>query len=308
MRYDTLLKRHEGNPVLTPKDYPFGPAEALFNCGQVMHGEKTILLVSVVRADEPTPYLRVAESDDGVAFTWREEPLIRKLADEPFAGLDGWVIDPRVTKIDDAYYICRPGKDALTFLYRTTDWRTAEFVDIIALGHNRVPCLFPERIDGYYWKLDRPSIGDPPRNRGSIWISRSPDLIHWGHFRPVLHPFIHWASFKIGPTPPIRTERGWLEIFHGVKRHCSGARYSLGAMLLDLERPWEIKGMMRNYILTPETEYEHNGRVPDVVFTCGAIADPDARRLRVYYGGADTCICLATCDLDAVIDACLQDG
>ncbi len=63
---------------------------------------------------------------------------------------------------------------------------------------------------------------------------------------------------------------------------------------------------MNSFLLTPETDYEHCGRVPDVIFTCGAIADPDLDRLRVYYGAADTCICLAEGSLSEIVAACLD--
>ncbi len=310
MRYDTLLKRHPDNPLINPLDFPYGNADAVFNCGQTTYEGKTILLLSVVLANDPAPRIHVAESEDGINFSIHEAPLFHsEQIDEPdVRALDTWCIDPRVTRINDTYYIVRPGRNAMDFLFKTEDFETTEFVDVIAHGHNRVPSIFPEKINGYYWKLDRPSFGNPPKNPGEIWISRSPDLIHWGHFRPLLGTFIHWGSFKIGPTPPIRTEKGWLEIIHGVKRNCSTARYSLGAVLLDLENPRQIVGRMDDYLITPETDYEHMGRTPDVIFTCGAIADREKRKLRVYYGGADTCIALAEGDLDAIIDACLKGG
>ncbi|MFH1731459.1 MAG: glycoside hydrolase family 130 protein [Planctomycetota bacterium] len=301
-RYNTLLKRHPENPIIAPADFPCGNADAVFNCGQTMYKGKTLLLLSVILAGDPAPRLHVAESEDGVHFDIRPEPFMPQVDDPLLAEYDTWIIDPRVTKIDDTYYIIRPtGGTAHALLYRTTDFKTCEFMDCISLGHNRVPCLFPEKIGGFYYRLDRPSAINNP---GSIWISRSPDLLHWGHFRPVLKPFIHWASSKIGPTPPIRTEKGWLEIFHGVL--WTQRKYSLGAILLDLADPGKIVGKMNSYILTPETDYEQAGVVPDVCFTCGAIADLASRRLRVYYGAADTCIGLAECDLDELIESCVE--
>jgi len=305
--YNTLLKRHEANPLIVPADFPHGPADAVFNCGQTMMGGTTILLTSVVFADGRPPNIYVARSEDGLDFTFDDEPLFERCELPGIRELDRHIIDPRVTKIGEAYYIVRPtGSVAVGLMYKTKDFKSVEFIDCIALAHNRVPCLFPEKIGGYYWKIDRPSIGKPPDNQGDMWISRSPDLIHWGHYRPLLGRFGPWGGHKIGPTPPIRTEAGWLEIIHGVTRSCSTTRYSLGAVLLDLEDPEKVIGRMGGYLITPETPYEIQGRVPDVIFSCGAIADPDERRLRVYYGGADTVICLATGDLDAIIEACRQ--
>lgn len=236
--YNTLLKRHEANPLIVPADFPHGPADAVFNCGQTMMGGTTILLTSVVFADGRPPNIYVARSEDGLDFTFDDEPLFERCELPGIRELDRHIIDPRVTKIGEAYYIVRPtGSVAVGLMYKTKDFKSVEFIDCIALAHNRVPCLFPEKIGGYYWKIDRPSIGKPPDNQGDMWISRSPDLIHWGHYRPLLGRFGPWGGHKIGPTPPIRTEAGWLEIIHGVTRSCSTTRYSLGAVLLDLEDP-----------------------------------------------------------------------
>jgi beta-1,4-mannooligosaccharide/beta-1,4-mannosyl-N-acetylglucosamine phosphorylase len=305
--YDTLLTRHPRNPLISPRDFPGGRADAVFNCGQTMMGDKTILLLSVLFRDDPVPSIHVAESDDGIDFRIRREPFISRIPEEPFRTHDTWPIDTRVTRIGDEYYIIRPGAQNVAFLHRTRDFVSHEFLDIVALPGNRVPCLFPEKIGGYYWRFDRPAQGRT--TQGEIWLSRSPDLIHWGHHRFVLEGFNDWCGNKIGPTPPIRTERGWLEVIHGVSHNCSNFRYCLGAILLDLNEPWRIIGRMNGYLLCPDTLYEHVGRVPDVVFSCGAIADLRTRRLRVYYGAADTCIGLAEGDVDAILDACLMgDG
>ena len=116
-----------------------------------------------------------------------------------------------------------------------------------------------------------------------------------------------WAWHKIGPTPPIRTDRGWLEILHGVTSSCAGARYLIGAALLDLADPAKVVGKTRSYLLAPLAPYEQNGRVPNVVFPCGAIADHEQDRLRVYYGAADTSVCLATGSIREIVDACLRE-
>lgn len=306
-RYIPILKRYTHNPVLTPSDYPNGACDGVFNCGQTMYNGKTILLVACIPANAPAA-IHVAESDDGTRFAIQPEPFITTVEHPDLAELDSWIIDPSVTRIGDTFYITRPtGSTAHVLLYKTTDFQTVEFVDCIGYGHNRVACLFPDRIGDFYYKLDRPSIDrGGAENPHSIWISRSPDLLHWGHFRPLINPWMHWNGFAVGPTPPIRTERGWLLIIHGVTRISSTTRYSLGAVLLDLHDPYRMIGRMNSYLLKPEADYERRGRAPDVVFTCGAIADLDTRQLRVYYGAADTCIALAKGDLDEIIDACLE--
>ncbi|MBI4977392.1 MAG: glycoside hydrolase family 130 protein [Spirochaetes bacterium] len=313
MRYDTLLKRHPKNPIIGPKDFPYGYADQIFNPGQCMFRGKVLLLISVKLADAPYTQAHVATSDDGINFEIEKDPLFFVDKNKKFGELDMHPIDFRITQMGDTYYIMRPGNSewgCVAFLYKTTDFKTVEPVEIIALPHNRVPCLFPEKINGEYVRLDRPySVGAPyEKSYANMWISRSPDLIHWGRHRPLLsRNAFPWAGLKVGPTVPIKTERGWLEIIHGVQNTFMGFRYSLGAIMLDLNEPEKITGMIKRYILTPETEYEHLGVIPDVVFATGAIADLKARKLRVYYGGADTCLCLAEGDLDEIIDECLNE-
>jgi len=311
LREEFGLKRYEGNPIISPKDFP--GASAVFNCGQTMYKGKTILLLAVKLRHVATPMMHVAESEDGIHFTIRKEPFITRSTKEHITHLDCWPIDPRVTYFeeDDVYYIMRPGNSdagCVAFLGKTKDWETYEDIEVISLPNNRVPCLFPEKINGEYVRLDRPySLINDPHNipqSGYIWISYSKDLIYWGKHRLVLKPWTHWNWGKIGPTPPIKTKEGWLTIIHGVSNSCSGACYSLGAVLLDLNDPSKVIGKANGYILTPDMPYETNGIVPNVVFSCGAIADYEQDRLRVYYGAADTCIGLATGSISEIIDIC----
>ncbi|MFA5205783.1 MAG: glycoside hydrolase family 130 protein [Lentisphaeria bacterium] len=308
-RAPTLLTRHPANPIIAPKDFPHGPADVVFNPGQTSHDGKTVLLLSVMLRNQPFARTHVAESADGVHFTIHPEPVFTRDPAKPFGEYDNHPIDCRVTRIGDEYYVARPGNSEMGcvgLLYRTRDFRTFEPVDIIALPDNRVPSLFPEKIGGYYYRLDRPYNQGAASERAHIWLSRSPDLVHWGHHRFLMKGFTNWCWEKVGPTVPVKTEKGWLEIFHGVSSSCSVTSYSLGAMLLDLENPEKIIGRMQSYLLTAEEDYEFRGRCPGCVFATGAVADLKTRRLRVYYGAADTCIGLAEGDLDAVIDACLN--
>lgn len=309
------MKRYSGNPLFAPADFPYCAADQIFNPGQVMTPDgRTILLLSVVPCEENHAKVYVAESSDGINFAIHDKPLFQVDKTRKFGELDTHPIDCRVTYFaeDNCYYIIRPansGWGCCALLYRTYDFKSAELLELIALPHNRVPCLFPEKIKGQYVRLDRPySVGAPyEKSHANIWISRSPDLIHWGQYRPLLkRGYMRWNNLKVGPTPPIKTEAGWLEIIHGVQECFASWRYSLGAILLDLENPEKIIGCMNNYILTPETDYERLGVIPDVVFTAGAIADMKTRELKIYYGGADTTINLATGNLDEIIELCMK--
>ena len=307
-----IMHRHEKNPIITVKDFPV-PAKAVFNCGQTMYQGKTVLLIAAnyLKADKngSTTGIHVAMSDDGVNFDINPEPLFSKRdwSGTDVLPCDTWVIDPRVTKIDDTYYIIRPAQCRNTgpaaVIEKTKDFKTAEFIECIAMPSNRVPCLFPEKINGMYVRFDRPyATKNTPQ--GGIWLSYSPDLIHWGDHKPLLMPWGAYFGLKVGPTPPIKTKDGWLEIFHGVWRNCANDRYSLSAMLLDLEDPTKIIGKMESWILTPQADYERLGNVNNVVFACGALADEEKDEIRVYYGAADEHVCLATGSLSELIVAC----
>ncbi len=315
VKFKSQLTRSEHNPLFDPADFPFCAADQVFNPGQVrLPDGRTILLLSVMPRNEKHARCHVAESRDGIHFDIHPEPLFRVDEGKPFGMLDFHPIDCRVTYFPEegCCYIIRPGNSSwgcCALLYRTVDFRTAEPVEVIALPHNRVPCLFPEKIGGDYVRLDRPySVGAPyDKSYANIWISRSPDLIHWGRHRPLLaRDFMPWNNLKIGPCVPVKTEKGWLELIHGVQNTFAGWRYSLGAMLLDLDDPGVIIGRMNRYLLTPEMPYERQGVIPEVVFATGAIADLETRELRVYYGGADTTVNLAVGDLDEIIDGCLK--
>lgn len=312
-KYKSILQRYEDNPIFTPENFPYCDADQVFNPGQVkLPDGRTILLLSVMPINEKHARCHVAESTDGINFEIHPEPLFRVDEGKPFGMLDFHPIDCRVTWFaeEKCCYIMRPGNSnwgCCALLYKTTDFRTAEPIEIIALPHNRVPCLFPEKINGEYVRLDRPySVGAPyEKSYAHIWISRSPDLIHWGQHRPLLERgFMPWNNLKIGPTVPIKTEKGWLEIIHGVQNTFAGWRYSLGAILLDLEDPSQIIGRMDHYLLTPEVAYERQGVIPEVVFATGGIADLETRELKIYYGGADTTVNLATGNLDEILERC----
>jgi predicted GH43/DUF377 family glycosyl hydrolase len=120
----------------------------------------------------------------------------------------------------------------------------------------------------------------------------------------VARPQCYWENTKIGPAaPPIRTEAGWLEVYHGVFPHSNGVNYAAGVMLLDLEQPWKVVARAKSPILFVEETYEMIGQVPDIVFPGAVIPEPDGS-VRIYYGAADYVQCLATAELSDLIDAC----
>jgi beta-1,4-mannooligosaccharide/beta-1,4-mannosyl-N-acetylglucosamine phosphorylase len=282
----------------------------LFNPSPAEYNGKTILLVSVKKfGAENGGDTYVAESDDGLNFTIRPEPFIKLDRNAyPFNVLNHHIIDSRITKIDSTYYILTPVMSKIfdspcTLLGKTMDFDNYEPLEIITQPRNRGASLFPEKINGLYYKLDRPGggVGSPC----GIWLSSSPDLINWGRFRPVLAPgYETWNNSKIGPTPPIKTPEGWLVITHGVHIPAGGCKYYIGAILLDLEAPWKVTGKTRRFLLEAREPYEVIGVCSNTVFPCGALADLEKDEIKLYYGGADTCICLATGKISNIINEC----
>jgi predicted GH43/DUF377 family glycosyl hydrolase len=188
-------------------------------------------------------------------------------------------------------------------LARTTDFETVEKVALITQADFRNVVIFPEKFNGTYVRLDRPHMEINP---WSIWISYSPDLIHWGNSKVLVCPLhYHWDELKVGPgAPPIRTMQGWLSIFHGVCSTAAGVVYRLGVALHDLADPARILGVADDWILEPEEIYETTGYVPNVVFTCGALAEDDGS-VKIYWGAADSVMCVGEAQLNDLVKLCL---
>lgn len=308
-----IMKRCPENPLIHIKDHP-GFAQ-IYNPAPVDFNGETILLLSVVEhgatrgVGRDVGQTRIARSRDGLNFEIGDEDFIQCQSDIWPYPLYHHFIDNRVTRIDDTYYILTPvmvnGFDGpVGMLGKTKDFRSYERIDVITQPKNRGASLFPEKIGGLYYKLDRPGGGDG--GIGDIWISSSPDLIHWGSFKPVLAAgYRFWNVQKIGPTPPIKTEEGWLDIIHGVFSPAGGTYYYIGAILLDLEEPWKVIGRTNSYLMMPDTPYERHGNCDNTIFPCGAIVRGD--ELRMYYGACDHTINLATGSLSAIVEACKRE-
>ncbi|MGQ9580907.1 MAG: glycoside hydrolase family 130 protein, partial [Armatimonadota bacterium] len=208
----------------------------------------------------------------------------------------------------DIYYIMYTAYSrfgARLALAKTTDFKTFERIGLVSEPENKDGCLFPRKIKGRYARLDRPFGG----GTGNIWVSYSDDLVNWGNSEVVMttRPG-YWDSDRIGASPPpIETEHGWLAIYHGVKNTAAGPLYRMGAVLLDLENPAKVICRSSVPILTPREYYERVGDVGNVVFSCGVVLEDDGR-LKIYYGAADTCICLGFAHVDELIERCRYGG
>lgn len=175
-------------------------------------------------------------------------------------------------------------------------------------GDERDVVLFPERINGKYIALHRPKnwIGpDYGPVRPSIWFAefKEQSWIMSGH-KLVMEPKEDWESLKIGVgAPPLKTEKGWLLIYHGVD---ASRKYSAGAALLDLQEPWKVIARTQEPFMVPQEEYEINGDVPNVIFPEAAIVIRD--ELIIFYGGADKVCCAVKVNLNSFLETLLGNN
>lgn len=212
--------------------------------------------------------------------------------------------DPRVCWVEDRYYItwCNDYFGPTIGVAYTYDFMKFYQMENAFLPYNRNGVLFPRKINGKYVMLSRPS-DNRHTSFGDIFLSESLDMVHWGCHKHVMSREVAWSSTKIGAGPiPIETTEGWLLIYHGVNTSCNGMVYSVGAALLDIDEPSKVLFRARPYILNPQELYECVGDVPNVVFPCATMQDAETGRIAIYYGGADTVVCLAYTQVDVLID------
>lgn len=305
---DRFVTRCKNNPILTTDDIPY-PVQTVHNAGVVKFDGRYIMLFRS-HLDTGRSIIGIAESDDGFNFKAAGEPFMVPAKEKPFCTYEEYgVEDPRITPLEGAYYITYSAYSrhgVRIGLAKTTDFRSVQRLAFITQADYRNTVLFPEKINGRYVKLDRPHSEISP---WSIWISFSPDLIHWGDSQIIIKPVTyHWDQMKIGPgAPPIRTEKGWLNIYHGVFPTMDGSVYRLGAALHQLDDPAKVLGVGDRWILQPEDPWEVVGYVHNVVFCCGAVPEEDGT-LKLYWGGADKVMCTGTAVIDELVELCLTDS
>lgn len=301
-----LFVRHTSNPLITVKDLPYH-ANAVFNAGAADLGDETLLLVRVETASGRS-HLIVARSEDGIG-DWRFE---KRALLHPAQGFDyetHGAEDCRLTWLAErncwviayaAYTDFGPG----VALAMTKDFKTVERTGLVLPPDDKNAALFPRSFNGLFAMLHRPSVGG-----GNVWLSYSPDLIYWGKPEVVIPvrggPW--WDGARVGAgLPPIETKAGWLVIYHGVKYVVGVPIYRLGAALLDLNEPHRLIGRTRRWLLNPSEPYERLGDAPNVLFACGGFVRGDD--LWIYYGAADSSICLAKAKLAEVLDMVTKES
>jgi beta-1,4-mannooligosaccharide/beta-1,4-mannosyl-N-acetylglucosamine phosphorylase len=299
-----VMWRYSGNPVIPRRPMP--GIQGIYNSAVVPFGDG---YAGVFRTESTSryPHLHVGTSGDGIEWQIAAEPIV--FANDPEPGRIDYAYDPRVCLIDATYYItwCTGRNGPTIGVAQTRNFREFQLMENALLPFNRNGVLLPRKIDGNFFMLSRPS-DDGHTPFGDIYISQSPDMCYWGKHRRVMgcggdDVGQWWQRTKIGAGPvPIETTEGWLLIYHGVMDTCNGFVYSAGAAILDIDQPWRVRYRTGHHLLTPETDYEVSGHVPNVVFPCAALCDAATGRIAVYYGAADTCSCLAFCHVDELIE------
>ena len=241
-------------------------------------------------------HLRLAWSDDGIRFFVDDAPTLVGCGDLETFGIE----DCRVTTIDDLFcltYTAVSPAGVGVALTTTRDWRRFDRHGLILPPHNKDCAIFPERIGGHFYALHRPSGAGLGGN--FIWISRSPDLRHWGEHRCIAmtRPGA-WDSARIGAgAAPIATDAGWLVLYHGADH---SDRYCLGTMLLDRNHPERVLARCTAPVMEPAADYETAGFFGNVVFTNGHVLD--GNRLTIYYGASDQYVCGAVTSVSTLLE------
>lgn len=317
-----VTRYNGGEPVLSRKDVPYD-ADCIFNAGVVKYQGQYIMAFRNDHGFDGVGSFRycdigLARSEDGMNWKVQDKPFltVEDLHDPEVTK----VYDPRLTVIDGTCYLCFAvdTKHGLRGgIAKTEDFQSIEILSL-TVPDNRNMVLFPEKIGGRYVRLERPF---PVYSRGGIdrfdiWMSYSYDMKYWGDSKLLMGvEDVAFANDKIGPgAPPIKTDAGWLVLFHTVdidrNRGKNGweavwqKRYCAGVMLLDLEDPSKIIGMSKEPLLAPETKYEtDDGFRTNVIFPGGLVLEEDGT-VKIYYGASDTVECLATAKLDDLIELC----
>ncbi|XHR29643.1 MAG: glycoside hydrolase family 130 protein [Chthoniobacteraceae bacterium] len=325
-----ILTRHPSNPILDASKVPY-PGSLIFNAGVAKYQGQYVMIFrndyceegeaawADLRAGRRTTNpsfetsIGIATSRDGVSWDVAPKPCWKLKTDEILR-----VYDPRLSVIDGVAYVCfamdtrhgiRGG------VAKTEDFSAFEILSVSS-PDNRNMVLFPERVGGKYFRLERPfTVYSRGCDRFDLWSARSPDLRYWGDNELVLAvENVPFANDKIGPAaPPIKTARGWLTTFHAVWRDPEAnyggwepkwsKKYMAGLMLLDLENPSKVIAMSDQPLIDTEAPYERNGFRNDVIFPGGMILE-DSGEVKIYYGAADTVECLATAHVDDLLALC----
>ena len=301
----TIVTRYKNNPIITNAMIPYS-CRGVYNSSAVKYKNQYYMVLRCEGYDL-RDYFMIAISSNGYD-DWKVSKEVISMPDtEEFRIFGDNYYDPRVTQIDDTFYItfCCHADEARMALMTTKDFENFKWEGFITGYGYRNTVLFPEKMDGLFTALERPNC------IGNIWMTSSPDLKYWGDHKLVLKAGKDsvgvWGIQKIGPCgTPIKTEKGWLIIFHGVQTICDYEYlYHTGVMLTELSNPSKIIRVGKEPILSPEESYELCGHAPNVVFASSQVVEEDGS-VKLYYGASDRYQCVADTSIDLLLEAALE--
>lgn len=321
----SILYRSEKNPILKPNKRESWEAEAVFNGCPIKSDGKYYMVYRALSL--PHYYLSaktkmrvstvgIAESDNGVDFTNRRR-LISPEEDWEKYGCE----DPRITKIDDKYYIFYTALSEYPFraegikvgLAITRDLKTIDEKHLITPFNAKAMALFPERINGKLCAILSVDTDDPPSKIAFAYFDKEEDMWsreYWEKWYKNVDN--HKIELQRRPqdhvevgAQPIKTEHGWLLIYCYIRNYFTDKKlFGIEAVLLDLDDPTKIKERTKYPILCPEEGYEVYGMVPDTIFPSGAMIKDE--KIYIYYGATDTFCALATGELSLLMEALFE--
>jgi len=280
----------------------------VFNPGATYFQGK-VLLLARVEDRRGFSHLTKAISEDGIS-NWQIEdvPTLEPEPDKHPEELWG-IEDPRISWLDELgrwgiTYTAYSRGGPLVAMALTDDFINFDRLGPVMPPEDKDAALFPRQINGKWVLVHRPIVTSCVPG-AHIWLSYSDDLVHWSNSQVLMNARRGgwWDASKIGLcTPPLETAEGWLMLYHGVRRTASGAIYRLGLALLDLDNPRKVLHRSDEWVFGPSEVYERQGDVADVVFSGGWVLDDKTGLLKMYYGGADTCIALATASISDILE------
>ena len=302
-RGQDIVHRWEGNPLIDISDLSFKCSD-IHNAGVVSFQGQVFLLVTIEYLSGRRSIHLARPTGDG-HYDVEREPFLSPSRERKYKRHESrGVQDARVTFLEGVYYILYNALGDYGFrlgLARTEDFQSVERIGLISEPDTKAGTLFPAKIKGRYARLER------PRDGSSIWITYSNDLVHWGGSQLVISPREgFWDANRIGTgPPPMEIEQGWLVLYYGAKDTSAGPIYRIGTVILDKQEPTQVVGRADIPILSPREKYERIGDVPNLVFSSGAVLDADGQ-LKLYYGAADSCICVGTTTIDEIVTNCVE--
>ncbi len=327
------------NPILTKNEKNDWESLCVLNPAVIYDDDKKFKMLYRAAGNDETHYiyLGLAESEDGIHFKrMSDKPVLSPTPDNFDSGC---IEDPRLFKFDGWYYLTYASRAYAPGRYWMPNWKflgnppkngprflkenssltnlaiSQDLKNWKKLGRitdsrfdDRDVILFPEQINGQWVKLSRgmERCGEGYENENpAIWISFSNDMMEWDNYELLMKGEVDWEDKKLGGScPPIKTDKGWFFIYHGVAK--SDDAYRVGACLLDLNDPRKIIARTKDFLMEPEFDYEKKGYYNGCVFPTGNVVVDGT--LYVYYGAADKNVCVATCDfnelLNYLVDKC----